>query len=170
MKWQVLVRMCSNWNSHALRAEGQKSTATLQNTLAVSYIVKYTLTIWSSKPTNLHSGKTVAWFQRGRNRELLFHYHVQPKQTVLGFPHQGSTDGVWQWYKDPSTQQSMWGKSSANSIFHEIFFRNEGEIKTFSEQGKLRICSPKELPLNDGFRKTSEQKEIMTEGLELFSH
>lgn len=56
----------------------------------------------------------------------------------------------------PQTQYSM-----------EIIFRNEGEMKRFSDKGKLRISFPK-LSLKNGFRKMSKQKEIIIgEGLEL---
>lgn len=42
---QVLVRMQSNWNSHALKVEIQNGTATLENSLLATYKVNHTLTM-----------------------------------------------------------------------------------------------------------------------------
>lgn len=46
----MLARTWSNWNSHALLMEMQSGTATLENDGAVSYKVKYILTISPSNP------------------------------------------------------------------------------------------------------------------------
>ena len=47
-KYQVLERMWNNQNSHKLLARIQNVLATLENSLAYSYKVKYTLTINSA--------------------------------------------------------------------------------------------------------------------------
>ena len=44
----MVVRMWSNWNSHLLLVGKQNGTATLEDTLAVSYKTKHTLNIRSS--------------------------------------------------------------------------------------------------------------------------
>ena len=43
--------MQSNYNSHVLLAGMQNGLATLENSLAVSYKAKYTLSVWPNTPT-----------------------------------------------------------------------------------------------------------------------
>ena len=46
--YQTVVRMWSNRNSHSLLVRMQNGTDTLEDSLAISYKSKHTLTIWSS--------------------------------------------------------------------------------------------------------------------------
>ena len=48
---QILARMWSHRNCQSLLMGMQNGTATLEDSLAVSYKAKYTLTIWSSNCT-----------------------------------------------------------------------------------------------------------------------
>lgn len=51
---QVLVRMQSNWKSHTWQMGMENGETTLEKSVAVSYIVKYTAALWHSHSTFRH--------------------------------------------------------------------------------------------------------------------